>query len=124
MNTIGRFIIGETPIELNQDLESVELIVSNTGDRGIQIGSHFHFFEVNKALVFEREEAFGMHLDIAAGTAVRFEPGQRQKVRLCAYRGAGIMRGFNDLTNGAVTDERVRANAVAAARREGFIREE
>jgi urease beta subunit len=97
----------------------VELIVANTGDRPIQVGSHFHFFEANKALRFERGLAFGMRLDIPAGTAVRFEPGDEKRVTLVEIGGSREIYGLNGLTDGA-TDETVKAHALGKARALGF----
>src|SRR4029077_1926040 len=83
--------------------ETKELIVENTGDRPIQVGSHFHFFEANKALRFDRAAAFGMRLLVPSGTAVRFEPGDAKKVTLVALAGARIVHGLNGLTEGALS---------------------
>lgn len=121
-STIGGFICKDEPIIINEGLDTVELIVENSGDRSIQIGSHFHFFEVNSALEFDREKAFGMHLDILSGTAVRFEPGQSQKVQLTQYRGTQTILGFNDLTNGCVLDENIKQAALKRAAELGFIK--
>ena len=88
-------------IELNAGRETKRIIVVNTGDRPVQVGSHFHFFEVNRALVFLREEAFGMRLDIPAGTAVRFEPGEEKPVQLVELGGSKLSFGLNGLTNGS-----------------------
>ena len=90
----GETFIKDGEIELNGGRETVELQVSNAGDRPIQVGSHYHFFETNPALKFDREKARGMRLDIAAGTAVRFEPGQTRKVRLVALAGKLEIYGF------------------------------
>lgn len=90
----------EGEIELNADRPSVTLEVANTGDRPIQVGSHYHFFEVNSALIFDREKARGMRLDIPAGTAIRFEPGQRREVRLVPFSGARCVFGFNQKVMG------------------------
>ena len=92
----------------------------NTGDRPVQIGSHYHFFEVNKALEFDRAAAFGMRLDIPAGTAVRFEPGQRKEVTLVGFGGRRELSGLNALTNGMATDQSVRDAALRRAREAGF----
>ena len=100
--------------------DSVQLPVANTGDRPIQVGSHFHFFEVNRALVFDRALAYGMKLAIAAGTAVRFEPGQRHLVRLMALGGERVCHGLNGLVGGALDDPAVRAAALARMREGGF----
>jgi urease beta subunit len=86
----------------------------------VQIGSHFHFFEVNKELVFDREKAFSMRLDIPAGTAVRFEPGQEKEVSLVALGGNRIVRGLNNLTDGSADDASVRRRAFVAAKQKGF----
>ncbi len=94
--------------------------VANAGDRPIQVGSHFHFFEVNRALRFDRRQAWGMKLAIAAGTAVRFEPGQRHRVTLVPFGGERVCHGLNGLANGSLDDDSVRAAALAAARERGF----
>jgi len=96
----GEYRTAEGVIELNAGRPRKELVVVNTGDRPVQVGSHFHFFEVNRALVFDREAAFGMRLDIPAGTAVRFEPGEEKPVVLTAIGGARIVHGLNGLTKG------------------------
>tara|TARA_B000000609_G_C23856544_1_gene180821 strand:- start:119 stop:439 length:321 start_codon:yes stop_codon:yes gene_type:complete len=96
----GEIIIEEGFIELNSSKKSINLKVSNLGDRPIQVGSHFHFFETNKALKFNREQALGMRLDIPAGTAVRFEPGDSTEVTLIPYGGLRNVYGFNNLING------------------------
>jgi urease subunit gamma/beta len=106
-------------LEINAGRRTATLKVVNTGDRPVQIGSHFHFFEVNKALDFDRAAAFGMRLDIPAGTAVRFEPGQSKEVALVAIGGRGRVGGLNALTNGA-TDAGARDAALARARAAGF----
>jgi urease subunit beta len=98
----GEVIVAAGEIELNAGRESLEVEVANTGDRPIQVGSHYHFFETNPALSFTRAEARGKRLDIAAGTAVRFEPGQSRKVRLVAFGGDRIVHGFRGETEGKV----------------------
>ena len=90
----GELRVAEGDIEINQGRDTVTLKVSNTGDRPVQIGSHYHFYEVNEALVFEREQARGYRLNIASGTAVRFEPGQDRTVELVAYAGSREIYGF------------------------------
>jgi urease subunit beta len=90
----GEIITADGDIELNTGRKAVTLAVANTGDRPIQVGSHYHFFETNPALKFERKKARGMRLDIAAGTAVRFEPGQTREVTLVAYAGGREVYGF------------------------------
>jgi urease subunit beta len=96
----GEIVTGDGEIELNAGRPTVELEVANTGDRPIQVGSHYHFFETNAALRFDRAKALGFRLDIPAGTAVRFEPGQTRRVRLVAYGGARRVHGFNNQVAG------------------------
>jgi urease beta subunit len=100
----GEYVLAEGDVIANEGRRTVELSVSNTGDRPIQVGSHFHFFEVNRALRFERLEAFGMRLNIPAGTAVRFEPGDEKRVELVELAGARCVFGLNGLTHGASRD--------------------
>ncbi len=100
----GELITLEGEIELNSGRETVRLLVANTGDRPIQVGSHFHFFEVNTALHFEREKSRGMRLDIPAGTAVRFEPGDEKEVILVSLVGSREVYGFNGLINGRLDE--------------------
>jgi urease subunit gamma/beta len=115
----GEIVTAEGEIELSPGRETVTVTVLNGGDRPVQVGSHFHFFEVNRALEFDREAALGMRLDIPAGTAVRFEPGEEKEVGLVALGGDREVHGLNSLTNGPVGD---RAAALAAARERGFLR--
>jgi len=91
----GEMLIEDGEIELNAGRATTTVTVANSGDRPVQVGSHFHFYEVNPALAFEREQAYGMRLDIAAGTAVRFEPGQERTVQLVALAGDRVVYGFN-----------------------------
>ncbi|MEC0230035.1 urease subunit beta [Paenibacillus alba] len=98
----GEYRTGKGYIEMNVGRQTVDVIVTNTGDRPIQVGSHFHFFEVNRALDFSRELAFGMRLDIPAGTAVRFEPGEQKPVQLVELGGAKVSYGLNNLSKGLV----------------------
>ena len=98
----GEYILAAGDIECNVGRKTEMLTVVNTGDRPVQIGSHFHFFEVNSQLKFERPVAMGMRLNIAAGTAVRFEPGEEKMVELVSFAGNKIMMGFNNLVNGPV----------------------
>jgi len=107
-------------IELNAGRRRVTLVVCNTGDRPVQIGSHFHFFEVNDALDFDRAAAFGMRLDVPAGTAVRFEPGDEQEVSLVELGGNRRVHGLNRLTEGAIGEVDETA-ALARAREAGFL---
>lgn len=97
----GEYLLGEGDIVANAGRRTVELSVTNTGDRPIQVGSHFHFFEVNRALTFDRAQAFGMRLNVPAGTAVRFEPGDEKRVTLVELAGARQVFGLNGLTEGA-----------------------
>ena len=96
----GEIISQQGDIELNTDKDVQTISVSNSGDRPVQVGSHYHFFETNKALIFQRELTIGMHLDIPAGTAIRFEPGDTTEVRLVSYSGNRNVFGFNALING------------------------
>jgi urease subunit beta len=98
----GEIITQEGEIELNAGRPTVRLQVANTGDRPIQVGSHYHFYEVNEALEFDREQARGMRLDIPAGTAVRFEPGDDREVQLVPFAGSRQVYGFNGRINGAL----------------------
>jgi urease subunit gamma/beta len=116
----GEIIPADGDIELNAGRAKASVRAVNTGDRPIQVGSHFHFFEVNKALEFEREKAFGMHLDIPAGTAVRFEPGEAKEVALVAFGGSGEVFGLNGLTNGPTRGPTRAAEALAKARERGY----
>ncbi|WP_445175175.1 urease subunit beta [Microcoleus sp.] len=96
----GEMIVSAGEIELNADRPTVRMLVGNTGDRPIQIGSHYHFYEANEALEFNREQAKGMRLDIPAGTAVRFEPGDEREVELVPFVGSRQVYGFNGKVNG------------------------
>ena len=116
----GAIFAAEGELELSAGRRRTAIDVVNTGDRPVQIGSHYHFFEVNKALEFDRAAAFGMRLDIPAGTAVRFEPGQRKDVALVAFGGRRELSGLNALTNGAATDQTARDAALRRAREAGF----
>jgi urease beta subunit len=100
----GEYLLGEGDIIANAGRATVELTVDNTGDRPIQVGSHFHFFEVNRALRFDRGRAFGMRLNIPAGTAVRFEPGDARRVTLVELAGARRVFGLNALTEGGTRE--------------------
>ena len=96
----GEIFPADGDLTLNEGLEQITLDVANTGDRPVQVGSHYHFAETNPALAFDRDAARGMRLDIAAGTAVRFEPGQKREVRLVPYRGDRRVFGFNQKVMG------------------------
>jgi len=98
----GEYLLEAGEITINAGRAVATVVVANSGDRPIQVGSHFHFYEVNAALLFERAAALGMRLDIAAGTAVRFEPGQQRTVQLVALGGDRVVYGFNGLVMGAL----------------------
>ena len=117
----GEIIFGEGDILAFKGRQTVELIVANTGDRPIQVGSHCHFFEANRALRFDRENAYGFRLQVPAGTAVRFEPGEDKRVTLVSIGGNRVAYGINGLVNGRLDDPNVKAKAMAAAREQGFI---
>src|SRR5438874_8272566 len=119
----GEYLFDGEPLELNAGRPTVTLQVNNTGDRPVQIGSHFHFFEVNKAMVFDREAAYGMRLDLPAGTAVRVEPGEIKTVRLVALGGSRQVYGGSGLVMGALDDPAIRQQALERARKEGFTRD-
>ena len=108
----GEYLLGEGDIIANQGRRTVELTVANTGDRPIQVGSHFHFFEVNRALRFDRAQAFGMRLNVPAGTAVRFEPGDEKRVTLVELGGARQIFGLNGLTEGGGREQALAKLAV------------
>ena len=115
----GEYLLGQGDIVAFEGRRTVELIVANTGDRPIQVGSHFHFFEANKALRFDRAAAFGMRLMVPSGTAVRFEPGDEKKVTLVELSGAQVVHGLNGLTDGAIAAGPDKP--LAAARAAGFL---
>lgn len=98
----GELFPAKGTLTLNDGANTIELEIANIGDRPIQVGSHYHFFETNEGLAFDRKAAKGMRLDIPAGTAVRFEPGQTRTVRLIPYQGARVVTGFNGKINGPV----------------------
>ena len=117
----GEIILGEGDIVAFKGRQTVDLTVANTGDRPIQVGSHCHFFEANRALRFDRERAYGFRLQVPAGTAVRFEPGEDKRVTLVSIGGNRVAYGINGLTHGRLDDPNVKAKAMAAAREQGFI---
>lgn len=117
----GELLPADDPIEINAGRETASVTVENTGDRPSQVGSHFHFFECNKALAFDREAAYGMRLDIPAGTAIRFEPGCEEDVDLVAYGGNRILHGMGGLVEGNLDDEEVREAAFERAREAGYM---
>ncbi len=101
----GEYFVGTKDIECNISRATINVAVVNTGDRPVQVGSHFHFFEVNRQMDFDRSRAFGMRLNIAAGTAVRFEPGEEKEIELVAFGGNRKAFGINNLVNGDTSDE-------------------
>ena len=117
----GQIILGEGDIVAFNGRQTIEVLVANTGDRPIQVGSHCHFFEANRALRFDREKAYGFRLQVPAGTAVRFEPGEDKRVMLVSIGGNRVAYGINGLTHGRLDDPHVKAKAVTAAREQGFI---
>jgi len=117
----GELLTADDPVEINADRETASVTVENTGDRPSQVGSHFHFFEANPALDFDREAAYGMRLDIPAGTAIRFEPGCEEDVDLVAYGGNRIMKGMGGLVEGPLDDEDLREAAIERAREAGYM---
>lgn len=116
----GEYFLADDDIVALEGRPTATVTVTNTGDRPIQVGSHFHFFEVNRALRFDRAKAFGFRPEIPAGTAVRFEPGEDKVVTLVAFAGARKVWGLNGLTNGALDDAAVRRAALDRARQDGF----
>lgn len=116
----GEVIFGKGQVTINPGRKATKLIVKNTGDRPIQVGSHFHFFEVNKALDFDRAKAFGKRLDIPAGTSVRFEPGDEKEIALIEFGGKKFVWGFNSLTQGSIKSEAVFKKALQKAKAAGY----
>ena len=114
----GEYLLDDAagPIDANRGRRVARVVVRNSGDRPIQVGSHFHFFEVNRALAFDRAAAYGMRLNIAAGTAVRFEPGEEKEVELTDFGGGRVIRGCNGLVEGSLDDPAVRGRALANAK--------
>lgn len=116
----GEYILKEEPIVCNANQESITLKVINTGDRPVQIGSHFHFFEVNKDISFDREKAFGKRMDILSGTAIRLEPGESTEVQLINIDGSRKSYGANNLTQGDTTSKESLAKAIKKMEAEHF----
>jgi urease subunit beta len=114
----GEYFISDRPVKANASRKTVKVSVSNTGNRPIQIGSHAHFFEVNKALLFPRAKAYGFRLNIPAGTSLRFEPGDTREVELVEYSGKKVVYGFSGLVNGRLAPKK--AQALARAKKRGF----
>ena len=116
----GEYFIKEGDIVCNKNLVTATVLVTNTGDRPVQIGSHFHFFEVNSELSFDREKALGMRLNVASGTGVRFEPGEEKKVELVAFGGKRIIQGFNNLVNADLNQAEVTEKSIENAINNSF----
>ncbi|MGB8194301.1 MAG: urease subunit beta [Chitinophagaceae bacterium] len=116
----GEYILAEGSIECNAGRPVTKIAVVNTGDRPVQVGSHFHFFEVNKQMEFDREKTFGLRLNIAAGTAVRFEPGEEKIVELVPFGGNKKIHGFSNLTNGSAADAAVKLGALKKMQENNF----
>jgi urease subunit beta len=116
----GEYILSSEPVICNESRKTSKVTVKNTGDRPCQVGSHTHFFEINRALDFPREKAFGYRLNIPAGTSVRFEPGDSKEVELCELGGKRICFGFNALTMGSMNTTVVKKAAIEKAKRLGY----
>ena len=116
----GEYILKKEPIDCNLGRATVKIVVVNTGDRPVQIGSHFHFFEVNKQLELDREKVFGMRLNIPAGTAVRFEPGEEKEVELVSFGGEQKIYGFNNLVDGDTKDAAMKTAALKKMEEQNF----
>lgn len=118
----GEYLLDDAgPIVANSGRKTVIVMVRNTGDRPIQVGSHFHFFEANCELSFDRAAAFGKRLNIPAGTAVRFEPGEEKQVELTEFAGARVIHGFNGLVGGAIGHHESRERAIEKAAKGNFL---
>jgi urease beta subunit len=118
----GEYFLDEAAgaIVANAGRKTVRVVVKNAGDRPIQVGSHYHFFEANRALGFDREAAYGMRLNIAAGTAVRFEPGEEKEVELTEFGGTRVIKGGSGLVGGPMDAAGARERAIERAKKEGF----
>jgi len=116
----GEYFLEAAPIEANVGRKTAKLVVRHTGDRPVQVGSHYHFFEVNDALHFDREAARGMRLNIPAGTAVRFEPGEEKEIELTPFGGNRVMQGCNGLVEGALDAAGAREAALTRGQKAGF----
>ena len=116
----GEYVLSADPVICNENRKTIKLSVSNRGDRACQIGSHTHFFEVNRAMDFPREKAYGYRLNIPAGTSIRFEPGDTKEVELCELAGKRICYGFNGLTMGGLDSTIMKSAALERAKTLGF----
>jgi urease subunit beta len=116
----GEYFISKNPILANVGKKTIKINVTNTGDRPIQIGSHTHFFETNKALMFQRSKTFGFHLNIPSGTSLRFEPGDSRIVELTEYGGKKIVFGFNGLVNGKLSNKQ-KEISLLRLKKKGFL---
>lgn len=116
----GEILPAAGALTLNAGRPTQSVVVRNTGDRPVQVGSHYHFFEANRALCFDRAAVFGCHLDIPAGTAVRFEPGEEKEVTLVPFGGQRTVLGLNGFTEGDTTDDTIRHQALRLAEERGF----
>ena len=118
----GEYFLDEAAgtVTANAGRKTLRVVVRNTGDRPIQVGSHYHFFETNRALGFDRAAAYGMRLNIPAGTAVRFEPGEEKEIELTEFGGAKVIHGFNGLVGGPIGAAGARERALQRAKKEGF----
>jgi len=116
----GEYILSSDPVICNPNYKTVRITVKNTGDRACQIGSHTHFFEVNRALDFPRDKAYGYRLNIPAGTSIRFEPGDSREVELCELGGKRIVYGFNGLTMGGLNSSVIKDAAMEKATKLGY----
>lgn len=117
---IGEILPLDREITINEGKPTVKILVANAGDRPVQVGSHFHFFEVNRCLKFDREKAYGYHLDIPSGTSVRFEPGEEKEIQLTQLGGTKRVFGLNDLTCAQAVESTKKASLEAASKK-GFI---
>lgn len=117
----GEWLLCDRPIEINTGRRTIRLSVRNSGDRAIQVGSHFHFFETNRVLVFNRSATFGMRLDVPSGQSVRFEAGDEREVDLVEFGGTGRVIGFNNLVNGPISTASTAKRAKEQAMAMGFL---
>jgi urease subunit gamma/beta len=117
---VGAIDFAEGSIEINAGRETMQIEITNTGDRPVQVGAHCHLFEVNRVLAFDREAAFGFRLDIPSGGSVRFEPGQSRKCQVTRFGGVEVSMGMNDLSNGSMRSELTKAAAIERARQLGY----